>query len=793
MGDHDTKPTCLSSEEHEGAIRDHILHYLGCIEIEERSTFFSQENPLWEIEIQHETKRLLKEGKIPDEALADARKCVEEKREYLHGSCHTELRRISKLRGFLWRDREEKHLIDSIRMSGSKWRRSAEFDFGIHKVKEWRSRRQHQRASSVAATFHASQPGPAVEHHAHRRRVSNNRHTIPSIISPDTRTSASHDSAQSASIEQERPPPTPTLPPLETIMTKSEYDPEKDINVYILRYGEVESFDEPAGTSKDLPQPSSSARYRQKEPDMKKKVGDLLQIKPREGKQEITEDDRVNHLLHISRDKNKLRYIHLPSNNMVWVEEAIARYFGEDRPDYDGIHRELQGSQKTQTYMLLRPQFWRGQQHGGRSAPPHARHMRSLCEIVSSNPNTVDRYPKNVVLFMPYLHWETDRQRSRLAHEIESITDRHFEERKTDEKTKKAARVQERMDLPKPSWYLTQAKSKPQTWASICAQWLCHSSERDDKSATDATGRAQIAPLVNHQSHASNNAVAPNKGRFRRKRKGNDEQRHKHHGHKRPGLERNQPSRIRSFRELMEMWGWDRDGPLPVDENGRVEVKNPLGQYLIDAARLYEGMSNYRDKKLLHRYLHHDPPLHPRRTLDQAYYTTLNTTKHRDRDQVVYRGTTAKREDYHTYDPDKKVWEKHLEQDLAEGDSCETCRTHIRKVSRVVMVDQLWMWILNENTILTCFPKRYGANKHDVSGVHKSIREKLDNARHNHIRTIYDLALVILEECSNTFFDKSKTADRQPQVMDIFSEAIGNVVCILFIISPSSMQEHAHT
>lgn len=87
-----------------------------------------------------------------------------------------------------------------------------------------------------------------------------------------------------------------------------------------------------------------------------------------------------------------------------------------------------------------------------------------------------------------------------------------------------------------------------------------------------------------------------------------------------------------------------------MDSNGRVIIPtNKLGQYLIDVARLYEGMASYRDKKLLETYLMSDPPLHPRRTLDQAYYGTsskihlsrlrahrvnrsLNTTRARDRD-----------------------------------------------------------------------------------------------------------------------------------------------------------------
>lgn len=71
---------------------------------------------------------------------------------------------------------------------------------------------------------------------------------------------------------------------------------------------------------------------------------------------------------------------------------------------------------RTKTYMILRPQFWRGQQHGGRHAPPHARHMRALCDTVSSgksrilladlllpilpDPKIVEQSPKNIVLFV---------------------------------------------------------------------------------------------------------------------------------------------------------------------------------------------------------------------------------------------------------------------------------------------------------------------------------------------------------------------------------------------------------
>ena len=60
-----------------------------------------------------------------------------------------------------------------------------------------------------------------------------------------------------------------------------------------------------------------------------------------------------------------------------------------------------------------------------------------------------------------------------------------------------------------------------------------------------------------------------------------------------------------------------------------------------------------------------EAPLHIRRTLDQSYFLSLKDTSERDRDQVVYRET-------------KLAWQE-------PGD-----------ITRVVMVDQLWLWILDE-------------------------------------------------------------------------------------------------
>jgi hypothetical protein len=94
-----------------------------------------------------------------------------------------------------------------------------------------------------------------------------------------------------------------------------------------------------------------------------------------------------------------------------------------------------------------------------------------------------------------------------------------------------------------------------------------------------------------------------------------------------------------------------------------------LGEYLIAVAKVADAMDYELNERLLRKNLHNDPPMHIRRTLDQSYFLTLEDTEARDKGQVVYRGTRA-------------------------GKSLHARNT------RVVMVDQLWLWILDESTYM---------------------------------------------------------------------------------------------
>ncbi|KAI0880869.1 uncharacterized protein GGS22DRAFT_197215 [Annulohypoxylon maeteangense] len=77
--------------------------------------------------------------------------------------------------------------------------------------------------------------------------------------------------------------------------------------------------------------------------------------------------------------------------------------------------------------------------------------------------------------------------------------------------------------------------------------------------------------------------------------------------------------------------------------------------------------------------------LHCRRTLDQFTYTMLPDTEERDSDQVISK------------------WWKQKEQ-LRKGPP-RFSKEELKNKSPVLMVDQLWLWILEgEATVMTCFP-----------------------------------------------------------------------------------------
>ncbi|ROW09329.1 hypothetical protein VPNG_05850 [Cytospora leucostoma] len=369
--------------------------------------------------------------------------------------------------------------------------------------------------------------------------------------------------------------------------------------------------------------------------------------------QRLTVHDALYHKEHNAfaptrdgKGNRHLRHIHLPANHMGWVEQAMARYHGEDG---------LESNKRIKANRTLSREHWEGQVHGsglGKSAT-HARHMRSRFALI---PRAYKKQKTSGNLCST-TEWSTDRP----------------------------------------------VRGKESDFAIFVG--LCVNSTR----LIDIDECFQL-PYLHWETSSRRASMA------RTIREVSNETRNKHTWEK-------------TFKGIN---------------------KSKLGKYLLALARLWEAMYTEVNDRLLRHGLatkdsNSESPLHVRRTLDQVYFVNSKDTTERDKDQVVYRAT-------------RKPFK-----DAGHGDA-----------TRIMMVHQLWLWILDDYTIITCFPKRWGRNKPDSSGIHKSFRERLIHLD-NEVMSVWHLAFLIIDQCSRVFFDRTKPLDMRPEVMDIFAESLGVV------------------
>jgi hypothetical protein len=330
MGDHDFQPTCLSSEIHDRAISDHILHYLGCIDYSERDTFYHpDDNPLWQDETDHLEERFKRGGMSKDEATRTAREEVKRKRERWKSASFTQLRRISYLRKLLARESEECHLVEKLVESAKTWRASREFKEGLPAVKEWRAKiyptirkRKDAYRKMMKDCNKILEEGEPAEN------------ITPSL--PSDETFASQHSVQSDLIYVQSPDYTPShiFGPLtpnndapggtqslwqldshrhddsQTDDDCQKYDPDQDISVHVIQYADDTEMTENASTTSQIGNERAELIMKKRLPDQKIKVKSALKPLPK--------DDNI---LRKPVDRPDLiRYFHLPANNMIWLE-----------------------------------------------------------------------------------------------------------------------------------------------------------------------------------------------------------------------------------------------------------------------------------------------------------------------------------------------------------------------------------------------------------------------------------------------------------------------------------------
>lgn len=365
--------------------------------------------------------------------------------------------------------------------------------------------------------------------------------------------------------------------------------------------------------------------------------------------------------------KPAFRWIHLPTNNLAWVETLITKHFIENSAsDVDGF--------KALEKLL-------GQQHRGPTV--HSFFMRPLCQRMQPTGKNIP--PSN----------------------IPDIA--------TEEPTKMT--------------------SGPVTPTTVLPEQENHTprepNNKPEKKANQGerkTKNAKTANTETHSSHASKRA--------------NGSATLSPAGQKKRGDAQSMRTRLSTDKQKS-----GRKGNIVLfmpylhyeTHRNRKTMSEAIKRATTDSNHVKPWSSHNCDEMLIQAYLQSTPNLHIRRTLDQFYYHAISTDG-RDIDQVVYRYTKEK-----------------------------------RKEKKVFMVDQLWLWILGKDLIITSFPQRWEQPKDDPLNVLDGIIEDMNSKTRPPVESVHDLATLITGRCSGVF-DRHRLGDEDYQFLDMFESSIGQVV-----------------
>ncbi|PYH43161.1 uncharacterized protein BP01DRAFT_301792 [Aspergillus saccharolyticus JOP 1030-1] len=166
------------------------------------------------------------------------------------------------------------------------------------------------------------------------------------------------------------------------------------------------------------------------------------------------------------------------------------------------------------------------------------------------------------------------------------------------------------------------------------------------------------------------------------------------------------------------------------------------------------------ESKLIWKLLGNEPPIHIRRTLDQFGYPNLRSTVARDDDQMLWKRTK------------KKVNLSEFNSALLVEDNSGNTGPFMD--GKVLMVDQLWLWIVDERTVVTFFPHQEATTAegklYEQSNLYNSIYNELNGDLARRFETAGDLAALIVLHAATVLLDR--TLHRDLQILRIFEESI---------------------
>ena len=193
--------------------------------------------------------------------------------------------------------------------------------------------------------------------------------------------------------------------------------------------------------------------------------------------------------------------------------------------------------------------------------------------------------------------------------------------------------------------------------------------------------------------------------------------------------------------------------------------------------------------KVIWQYLTSDRPIHCRRTLDQYGNPNLRTTSYRDQNQSLYKRTKGGAYTSPIKEPLVKHnhWSSIGRQPVAAdavidagtgggggGGDGDGDAALIDEGAKVLMVDQLWLWILDNQTVVTFFAsKKKEENDNGLSreaDLRSEIYQDINGDYANQCADPYDFAALVVFHAVKGFLER--TTDRNLQVFRIFDEYI---------------------
>jgi len=93
---------------------------------------------------------------------------------------------------------------------------------------------------------------------------------------------------------------------------------------------------------------------------------------------------------------------------------------------------------------------------------------------------------------------------------------------------------------------------------------------------------------------------------------------------------------------------------------------------------------------------------------------------------------------------------------------------------QIFMVDQLWMWVVSKELVITAFPQRWEQPAHDPLNLLNGIIEDINAKTRPPVKSVYDLAMLITGRCSGVF-DRHRIDEENYQFLDMFESSIGHV------------------